>query len=518
VHARRRHPIHNDVSPVTKGHCGIALLCGVLCVSEWSLGSEGDLPQGSISGIVVDAEGRAVVDVEVRRLDVDDKPVRTNAGGRFEMPMMDCSAQVSLVASDAGAERMGIWEVTSVTYLPSAVDARIVLRPSVTVRVCVVDAKGAPVPEADVMAVSNTNKAVASARTDGVGMAALRVPVDASIRNIFGMKAGAGLDYMENFPGLNPWVDLEPVPPDITLKLGGVRTMQVRALGTDGKPVAGIEFHPLWMKMSGRKYLLSLYFASYRERLARTTDASGVATFDYLPSTISQLVIEEDGGNYGTQRGASWQSRDDVPADDNPTVITTHVLHCQKLSGKVRLPDGKPAPGVLVTAQGRGYGLPSTFVTRTRADGGFNFRADSERSYLVGVKDERWAAKSLSGVVLKEGSDRDGLVLQLTHGTLVSGVVTDRLNGKPLGGQSVAIVEIGAKIDPAGLLAFDREQNAQEELRRRVATNAEGRYTIRLGPGIYRFEPYRVKPYRGPMKEIKDQAEAVQDLSADPYP
>src|SRR5688572_8810873 len=70
-----------------------------------------------------------------------------------------------------------------------------------------------------------------------------------------------------------------------------------------------------------------------------------------------------------------------------------------------------------------------------------------ECSYIVGVHEPDWTVRSLTGVVVKEGQDRDGLQLQLIKGTLVRGIVTDTPSGKPLPECDVCIIELGEEID-----------------------------------------------------------------------
>jgi hypothetical protein len=385
------------------------------------------------------------------------------------------------------------------------------------------------VPDADVVAVSIINRVVASGRTDGAGVATLRLPVEAEIRNFAAVKPGVGFDYMENFAGHWPWRDLEIPPPEITLLLNGVRAVQVQALGSDGRPVAGVDVSPSHFLVPGRKWYFSFPpgapKSAFTKRLTRITDASGIAIFDYFPGSTSALVLlagddgdPASGARYCAQRGPSWRAPADAALDDARTLMTVKVSPFQALSGKVLLPDGRPARGIVVWATGTGYGLPWAVRARSRADGSFTLRVASERSYLVGVEDPNWAAASLRGIVVKEGRDRGDLVLRLQEGTTVSGTVSDRLQGVPLGSQMVRVVELGASLDPASLLSFDQEWNPREELSRWIMTDAQGRYTIRLGPGAYRFLPNRVAFHQPPVTRINGEREVHHDLLADPHP
>src|SRR5687767_9080508 len=122
---------------------GIAMLCGIFCLTERSLAQEDDSDKARVTGIVVDAEGKPVAGAEVRSWRV--KPVHTDAAGRFVI-VLD-TASVRFVTLTAGCDhdaRMAYWEKVG-DFMQVAVDARMVLKASRAVAVKTVDNAGQPV-------------------------------------------------------------------------------------------------------------------------------------------------------------------------------------------------------------------------------------------------------------------------------------------------------------------------------------------------------------------------------------
>ena len=102
-------------------------------------------------------------------------------------------------------------------------------------------------------------------------------------------------------------------------------------------------------------------------------------------------------------------------------------------------PDGSPAAGILVEANGvvgttRQQG--GSGRAWTAADGSYAMDLLPEQSYMISVIDDEWAAKSLSGVIVREGVAQTGLDLTLERGSLVWGKVTAGPESKPAAGRA----------------------------------------------------------------------------------
>jgi hypothetical protein len=454
-------------------------LCSAVLAS-----AEDTSDKAHITGAVVDTDGQAVTNAEVRVIDANVEPVRTDEAGRFSVVLKHCNIEACLVASDSTGARIGMWQTprNGITLVPQSADVRIVVRPSIPVRVEVVDAKLAPVPGARVVAVHSEWFPVATAETDGAGMATLRLPDTADLTHIFAQKAGVGFDYMENFV-TSPSPLADPPPVETRLILHEARPLRLKAISPDNTPVQNVEFAPSYVMMPGKKQSLSLHYTARAGGLMRSTDATGTATFDFLPGTLTRVRFTCGSEQYRQYEDLYCSAT----AAGMPSNLTNVVVRTQSLSGSVLLPDGSAAAGIMVKVEGSAPRSSSHTRVRTRKDGTFTVRVGSEKSYILGVVDDTWAARSLTGVVVKEGHDRTDLVIQLRPGTLVTGTVRDAATGKCPTHSLVTVTELGATVDPTALLGSSSPTNVQESLTRWVETDTRGRYSIRIGPGEYKM-------------------------------
>jgi hypothetical protein len=170
----------------------------------------------------------------------------------------------------------------------------------------------------------------------------------------------------------------------------------------------------------------------------------------------------------------------------------------------------------MVVATGIGYGTNgSVGRTLTREDGSFAMQVGAECSYIVSIDEPEWAMRSLTGVVVKEGHDRDDLQLRLIKGTLVRGTVTDALSGKPLPGFFIGVIQLGDKIDFTKLAGSEKPQSYREMRYCGTETDDAGRYSMRLGPGSYRIGATWIIEQNQPVT-VGDEAELIVDIVGRP--
>ena len=192
--------------------------------------------------------------------------------------------------------------------------------------------------------------------------------------------------------------------------------------------------------------------------------------------------------------------------------MTARVLRATRLSGTVRLPDGRPAHQILIIAKGIGSAIGSAFtMVRTAEDGTYTFDVPPMQSYILAVEDKTWAAQSFTNVVVREGQAQERLDFTLIKGTLLNGQVTEGTDHRPLSGASVWLVEEG------GLLPKDlRGVNGNRgRLIRGSQTDAQGRYQFRVGPGRYTFAGTigRRAGTDSQTFEVTNEAEFVRNLT-----
>ena len=301
--------------------------------------------------MVVDTSGQPVAGAQVSSLWAIDSPiVTTKADGTFVIATNEPRLlnQSFLATADDGA-RQGTFRFDGPTGIkdPRSL-VRIVLKPARIVTVSVVDGRGAPV-EGAVVELLDIVFPAAKGRTDARGIVELKAPADAMTYWIFGYKPGVGFDYFENYKS-NPPV-FSPPPERASLVLNGTRSRAacgrwIRQI----RPVPGVDIMPITVLKKGklRAVNFSGSFAKVR------TDARGIATFDWLPSDIQAgTAFVSATLSYSTPK---WPILD---VDQPNAEVTMRLLRHTPISGKVTRPDGAPASGILVVADGRGECVPA---------------------------------------------------------------------------------------------------------------------------------------------------------------
>jgi hypothetical protein len=179
-----------------------------------------------------------------------------------------------------------------------------------------------------------------------------------------------------------------------------------------------------------------------------------------------------------------------------------------RLSGTVRFPDGRPAPGVLLQAQGHLSGAVGYLTyARTGDDGAYAFDVRPGQVYVVTILDRNWAVASRTTAPAEERKSLEGIDLVLLKGTLLHGRITQGPGREPAAGLPIVIREEGASL-PKELVTM-RQDHA--ELLRFGTTDSEGRYCFRVGPGHYTLVGQATP---GPIAlNVKDETEIVRDIA-----
>jgi beta-lactamase regulating signal transducer with metallopeptidase domain len=429
-----------------------------------------DVSKASIEGVVVDEAGKpvagAVVDVLRQTSAPGPSPIRTASDGSFRLVLDTASARYQVVTASADdGTRQGIYEFQD-TVLPGAAQARIVVKPSRKMTVRVTDAAKKPV-EGAAVGVLDYSTLLAHAETDAHGTVSLRLPSDARVYQVVALKPQVGFDYFENYRSWPGGIIGEP-PAQVALTLDGARTISVRAVDSAEKPLPGVELEPWTVKKKGKLSYVNIGGSGAMKYVSARTDHDGLAAFDWIPTDMQDgVTILYRGKEYSLPN----------PPRQNPTppyeTLTAKLFHNTPINGKVTLPDGKPAAGVLLQVEGRGN-TSHYFrnVVRTKADGSYSLSVYPDQSYIIAVTDETWAAPSKTGIVVKENEPRTGLDFRLGKGTILRGKVTVGPDDKPGAKQNITLIELGS--DPESLVRW-------------AETGADGRYSIRVGPGRYQI-------------------------------
>ena len=429
---------------------------------------EPDLSKGQVEGIVVDEAGKPVAGAMVSVVGYyRSKPLNSNitAGdGSFHIELEQATiGYATLLASADHGRRQGIANTTEFDN-GSLVKARIVLKPARSMQVRVVNGLSDPVLGAGVALFAALQvQPLFVGTTDREGNAVFQIPADMPLERVAALKSGVGFDYYENTRTARRTIPL-PSPKSVELKLDGCRTVRIRAEDSEGKSLPNIRFIPLIIAKQGRLTHCNLGGAGMMDGATATTDKDGIATFDWIPLDLNQSVTF-------VSRESEWYEPRDAyfqpTLPDKPLV--SQMLRLATVSGKVALADGKPAPGVLIEALGRGPGNARGGFARTRSDGTWTMQVSPNQTYVIGVISDDWAARSVTGLFLQEGSVRSGLDFHLTKGTIIRGKVTVGKDNKPAADQLVKVTESQIFV-------------------RRTKSDNDGNYQFRLADGSYEIE------------------------------
>ncbi len=437
--------------------------------------------QAQARGLVVDEAGQPVAGVDVLAHAFTNREARaiTDESGSFTIPAQDGQlAGMPFLARTARADRLGIFRYG---YNPTTeeLDApvRIVLKPSREILVRASDSRGAPVEGASVEVAGNYT-AYADATTGSDGTARLQVPADLKVNWVFALKPGLGFDYAE-FGAIDDQgradagVPAPDLPASVSLTLAGARTIRVKAVDRDGKPLAGVTFAPWLLRKEGRRSDVNV---STRIKNV-TTDRDGVATFDWLPLSKNAITFWPDSDGYARRRV-------DVSAGAAATITAT-LLKTETIRGRVLDPDGQPATGILVRAFGSGQGMDNGQAqAQTNEEGLYEMSVSPRELYVVYVDDKAWAAPSHLDVVVREGKPGSGVDFKLSRGTVIRGTVVVGPGKKPVANQFIGLDESGGQAPEE---IREKGDHVARYAHRQVGamTDSSGRYSIRVGPGVY---------------------------------
>jgi hypothetical protein len=428
-----------------------------------------DLSWARVKGIVVDESGRPVKGALVRVPQGKTKPDAATGvsgpDGKFLLVLDQALARGrDVLAGSEGGARQGILRTDDMD-IRGIVDVRLVLKPSREVTVHVVDEQTKPVAGALVVALASVTLPVANGETDAKGMARLRLPAEAKMYYIVGMKEGVGFDYFENYKNISNR-SLPPLPAEVKLVLDGNRTCQVQLTDSAQHPLPNIPVVPWTIKKQGKIRDVNLSGCSSLPRLAPQTNSQGTVTFNWLPRNAGGVTFLSESAQYHQPQNPYFE-----PAQKE-TRLSAQLYRLVPASGKVTLPDGKPAGGILLQAEGQGHtNMYFRGYARTAADGSYRFRLYPDQTYIVGLLDKDWAAPSHVGISVKEGQRLTDLDFRLGRGTLLEGRMTVGPDRKPLANELIDIMQ--------------KSVQPNAHLYTGARGDANGHYQIRLGPGTY---------------------------------
>lgn len=457
-------------------------------------------------GVVVDEEGRPIAGAEVR-LDpysLNERLGVTDADGAFAIPApgntLDFKAILVRFDNDDG-RNLGFFQYkTNLARQQAEAPVRIVADRTGGVFNVVVFNGPNPVAGATVEAVGRFT-VLGQATTNEAGSALVYIPKNTRANWLVVRKDGVGYDYMElGAPG----ADGEPGPGEAGgnysyLRVMGPlvpRTFRIRALKPDGSPASGVSFIAR-IRKEGHTGPRTSVLSNSRLQSA-TTDAEGVATFDWLPADALGVHIFAMSDRY---------SRGGIKVENGQEEATIRLVDLETIRGRVRLPYGSPAAGTLVSADGRDFGDTRSFSFQTRADddGLYELKVEPNASYVITPASTDWRSPARFDVDVRPGEPVEGVDFQFAPGIVLRGTVTVGPDDQPAPGQFLQVA-------PLGRLQADSNRDPYRPLERSAFTDDRGRYEFQLARGDYVL----TGPEKDQREEIAlDGAPTVRDFHLD---
>ncbi|MGD9720075.1 MAG: thioredoxin family protein [Pirellulales bacterium] len=305
---------------------------------------------------------------------------KTDSAGRFELRDIFGNGATLYVRSADGAHqttrRVDYVAVRSVFGAP----IELKLEPA-TAHEVTVSANGKPA--ADVTVVCSGHGFIAEAVTGMEGKARLLVPATAEVTELAGWHGELGVDGVRTADDL-PNVDLT------RLNLRAPKSHVVRVVDSDGKPVGDLELGVSARMNDNRWISVRPISASHAH-----TGGDGTATISWVPRDgLKGLDVDF--------YGADWKideiDRDRLAAGET----TVHARRRTRIEGRLVMPDGASAEGILISGFGIGPGGRGDIpYARARRDGTFTLPIASDHGYVLGIADRQWASNPWLGVILK---------------------------------------------------------------------------------------------------------------------
>ncbi|MBI5835072.1 MAG: hypothetical protein HZB16_22435, partial [Armatimonadetes bacterium] len=269
--------------------------------------------------------------------------------------------------------------------------------------------------------------------------------------------------------------------PPVLLRLRSTGPVEGLVLDAQRRPVAGAVVRPVmfWPPRGFARVPPEL-----AERLwSATTDAAGRWRLDDLPAD-TRRDFEARAAGYALARVA-------VGSGYQPPPASYAILKPGGgLTGRVLLPDGRPAAGLWLMADPE--------WTMTGADGAYTLAHQPISQAAIRVMrpaDATWAEPPFFGAMVVPGTTSHAPDLRLPRGVRIAGTVVDQVSGAPLEGCRVD----WRSIDRPGAAAY---------------SDASGRYEVVVAPGDYTAVAGASEPGRPVRITVVDGAMAPVQLSA----
>jgi len=416
-----------------------------------------------VTGKVVMPDGSPAAGATVISRPEQDKSAivaRADASGRFELQdMFGTAVQLYVTSADGNYQTVNSASAASArTLFASPIEIK--LAPA-KVHEVIVRSEGKPVEGAHVAASGSPLFQVAGV-TDTDGKVRLLIPAAAEISTLAAWHPKLGVDGLYAAKG-RPTVDMS----QLSLRTPTLRTVKV--VDAEGKGVGGldlaVDFRTTDEGWSGTS---NIYAAFVR------TDADGTAPLPWAP-------LENFAGMEVELFDSDWKVNSIDQGRAAPTPTTVHAVRKGVVEGRLTMPAGKSAEGILVTGFGFGPGSDGDIpYARARRDGTFSVQVAPDHGYVLTVCDLEWASNPWPGVPLTtDGGKPAEIAIDVYPATPVTIHLTRGADHDPVAGAAIIVGSPKAQVKYR-VNGVTRTGSATVE--KWVGTDADGR--ARTGAGV----------------------------------
>ncbi len=410
--------------------------------------------------------------------------VRADNAGRFRIDSAFGNG-TSLHASTADGAYQGILHLQSREVRPTLTSAlELTLAPAVKRAVTVV-AGDEPAAGAHVVGIGLNF--LTRGVTGDDGRVVLSLPPTGELQRLAASHPKLGVGGVEER-------DEQSLQDPLRLTLQPAKPRTVRVLDHENKPVGDLEL-ALNINVKESGWVIA-------DRLAEThvrTNAEGTATVAWMPAGKLEYVEVEIVGN-------GWQIDSTEFDPMHAETTTVHVRPLKTVEGRLIMPQGTSAEGILISGNGFGpddHGhIP---YARAQRDGTFALRIPAGYAFVLGLDDIQWASDPWSGVILGNDSSKPA---QISIKAYPATPLTVHVTGGP---QRTPLAHAWINLTTDGRVSWTDKsgkiQHGTSGVRTWLVTDAMGVAKAGVGRG-----PHHLRLSAGDWNEEK----AVKVSSADP--
>ena len=347
-----------------------------------------------VTGIVLMPDGSPAVGATVEAITGTDEPTiiaRTNDAGRFHLQGAFASgSRLRASSADGTYQTMRIVPSAAVrTAFTSPIELS--LAPALT-REVIVLSDGRPVEGAHIAAGGQRFEVRGVTGRDG--KAKLWLPATERVSRLIAWHRDLGVNSANKR-------DLEDRPPHGTIQLAllppGPHT--IRVVDRDGKAIGGLDLS-LAVRTADSDWIVAREVAETNVR----TDAAGTATVPWAPreklKTVNVVIMSPD-----------WKIEETDLERVSEGITTVHASRKRHVEGRLVMPGGASALGLLITGFGvSGHG-GDVLYARARRDGTFALRVPSDYTYYLEIDDTQWASDLWSGTILGKDTGKPAQII-----------------------------------------------------------------------------------------------------------